>query len=158
MEWLPLVAFIALGLILLLAEIIFVPGTTVVGIAGFISMAYGIYLAYETQGTTVGTLTLFGSLVASAVMLYVSFTNRSWERFSLKNTMTSRVNEGYSKEIMIGDRGKTISSLKPIGKALLKDKEIEVRSNGDFIQENTDIEVIRIDGNRIFVKLIKTDS
>lgn len=155
MEWLPIVSFIALGLVLIIAEVIFVPGTTFVGIGGFLSMGYGIYQSYTVYGNTVGTLTLFGSLTVSIILFYISFKNRSWERFSLKNTMQGKVNQDYSFPISVGDKGVTISSLKPIGKALLQDKEIEVRSNGAFIPENVEIEVIRVDGNRIFVKPIE---
>jgi membrane-bound ClpP family serine protease len=127
MEWLPIVSFIALGLILIIAEVIFVPGTTVVGIGGFLSMGYGIYQAYEIYGNTLGTLTLFGSLLVSIFLFYLSFKNRSWERFSLKNTMQGKVNQDYQFPLHEGDRGLTISSLKPIGNAIFQDKEIEVR-------------------------------
>ncbi|MEQ9230940.1 MAG: hypothetical protein RIF46_09655, partial [Cyclobacteriaceae bacterium] len=76
MEWLPIAIFVLLGLVLIIVEIIFVPGTTVVGIAGFLSMGFGIYKAYEVFGNTVGTLTLIGSLIVSALFIYISFRNR----------------------------------------------------------------------------------
>ncbi len=151
MEWLPIAIFVLLGLVLIIVEIIFVPGTTVVGIAGFLSMGFGIYKAYEVFGNTVGTLTLIGSLIVSALFIYISFRNRSWERFSLKSTMEGRVNDGMFV-VSVGDKGKSVSSLKPIGKALFEDHELEVRSNGGFVEENVEIEVLRVEGNKIFVK------
>lgn len=155
MDWLPIAAFILIGLVLIIVEIIFVPGTTVVGIAGFLCMGYGIYQSYALYGNSVGTLTLVGSLLVSALLIYFSFRNRSWERFSLKSEMTGKVNEGYGLNVKVGDRGQSVSSLKPIGKALFDDEEVEVRSNGGYVEENQEIEVLRVEGKRIFVKPVK---
>ncbi len=155
MDWLPLAAFILIGLVLIIVEIIFVPGTTVVGIAGFLCMGYGIYQSYAIYGNSVGTLTLIGSLLVSASLIYVSFRNRSWERFSLKSEMTGKVNENDSLDVKAGDKGTSVSSLKPSGKALFNDEEVEVRSNGGFVEENQEIEVLRVEGKKIFVKPVK---
>jgi membrane-bound ClpP family serine protease len=152
MDWLPIVIFVFLGIALLIIEIIFVPGTTVVGILGFLSMVYGIYLSYSVYGNTVGTLTMVGALLVSGLFIFWSFRNRSWERFSLKTTMQGKVNEDFSFPLSIGMKGITISSLKPIGKASFDDHEMEVRSNGEFVEENVQIEVVRIDGQKVFVK------
>lgn len=158
MDWLPIAAFILIGLVLIIVEIIFVPGTTVVGIAGFLSMGYGIYQSYSLYGNSVGTLTLVASLLVSGLLIYMSFRNRSWERFSLKSEMTSKVNESFDLELQPGDKGRSVSSLKPIGKALFHDEEVEVRSNGGFVEENQEIEVLRVEGKNIFVQPVKNNS
>lgn len=151
MEWLPIAVFVLLGVILLIAEIIFVPGTTVVGILGFSSLGYGVFQSYASFGNTVGTFTLIGSLLVTLLLFYFSFKNRSWERFSLKTSMKGRVNEG-GRVLEEGMKGLTASSLKPVGKALFDDDEMEVRSNGGFVEENVEIEVLRIEGKKIFVQ------
>ena len=66
--------------------------------------------------------------------------------------MQSKVNEEFKFSIAEGDRGKTVSSLKPVGKAIFDEHEIEVRSNGGFVEENVEIEVLRIEGQKVFVK------
>ena len=55
-------------------------------------------------------------------------------------------------DLKSGDEGETLSSLKPIGKALIKEHELEVRSSGNFIAEKQKIKVIKIDNNKIFVE------
>ena len=135
-----------------MAEIIFVPGTTIVGILGFLFSGYCIYLGYEYFGATTGTLILIAGLVLNIVALVVAFKGRSWERFSLKGTIKGRYNDDYKIDLNVGDKGITISSLKPIGKATFQDQEIEVRSNGGFVDENVEIEVIRIESSKIFVE------
>lgn len=154
MEWITVIGLILLGIFLLVAEVIFIPGTTFVGIAGFICVLLGIYLGYNHFGTTTGSLILAGAILASVFALYYSFKTRSWERFSLKGEHTARFNDDYKLELKVGDKGVTISSLKPTGKAIFQDKELEVRSEGGFISENRKIEIIKIDQNKIIVTSI----
>jgi membrane-bound ClpP family serine protease len=78
----------------------------------------------------------------------LSLRGKSWERFSLKETNVSKVNE---VSLQIGDLGVTLSSLKPYGKALFGDSEVEVRSNGEFLEENTNVIIVNIESSRIFV-------
>lgn len=154
MDWLIVIGFISFGIILIIVEIIFVPGTTVVGIGGVICAGYGIYLAYSNFGPTAGTITLVVTGVISLVALVYSLKSNAWDRFSLKNTMQGKVNEEFAQKLEIGDIGESASSIKPIGKAIFNDKVIEVRSLGGWIGEKEKIKIIKIDQNRIFVEPI----
>lgn len=156
MEWLTIIGLLLFGTFLIVAEIIFVPGTTIVGILGFLFAAYGIYLGYDYFGVTTGTLILVGSALINLIALVIAFKGRSWERFSLKGSMKGRFNEDFKVDLKEGDKGMTISSLKPIGKALFNDQEIEVRSNGGFVDENMEIEVQRIESSKIFVQPVNS--
>lgn len=152
MDWLIIIGLMLLGSFLLVAEIIFVPGTTVVGILGIIFSIYCIYLGYDYYGPTTGTLILIGGLILNVVAVVLAFRGKSWERFSLKESNTGKFNDDFKYEINIGDRGITVSSLKPIGKAMFGEHQIEVRSDGGFVKENIEIEVKRIELSKIFVK------
>ena len=152
MEWLIIIGLMLFGTFLLVAEIIFVPGTTIVGILGFIFSAYCIYLGYDYFGATTGTLILIGGAVLNVVALVLAFKGKSWERFSLKGTMTSKFNDDIKHNVKVGDRGTSISSLKPVGKALFGDHETEVSSNGGYLDENIEIEVIKIESSKIIVQ------
>lgn len=155
MDWITISGLILLGTFLIIAEIIFVPGTTVVGILGFIFCIYGVYLGYDYYGASTGTLILLGALTVNVAALVIAFKGKSWERFSLKGSIKGKFNEDFNLNLKVGDKGTTISSLKPVGKALFDDNEIEVRSNGGFVDENAEIEVIRIESSKIFVQPIK---
>lgn len=155
MDWITIIGLIVFGLFLLVAEIIFVPGTTVVGILGLVFSIYGIYLGYDYFGTTVGTLILTASLVANILAMVYAFKGKSWERFSLKGSMTGKFNDDIKLNLKEGDKGMTISSLKPLGKALFNEHEVEVRSNGGFISENIEIEIQRIESSKFFVQPVK---
>ena len=156
MEWLTIIGLMLFGTFLIVAEIIFVPGTTVVGILGFIFSAYCIYLGYDYFGPTTGTLILIGGAILNVLALVLAFKGKSWERFSLKGTMEGRFNEEMKHDIKIGDRGRSISSLKPVGKALFGEIEMEVSSNGGFVNENIEIEVVRIESSKIIIEPVNS--
>lgn len=151
MEWVTIIGLAFFGICLIVIEVIFVPGTTFVGIAGFICLGLVIYLGYEYFDNTTGTIILISTFAGSITALVLAFKSNAWERFSLKGTNTGRFNEDFKVILTIGDEGKTISSLKPFGKAIFNDKEIEVRSNGEYIRENEPVKVTRIEPNKIFV-------
>ena len=56
MEWITVLALIIFGLCLVVVEIIFVPGTTLVGVMGFLFLVAGVYLGFEYfDNTTAAT-------------------------------------------------------------------------------------------------------
>ncbi|MEQ6121166.1 NfeD family protein [Reichenbachiella sp. MALMAid0571] len=151
-EWVIIASLILVGIALVVVEIIFVPGTTIVGILGFALGGYGIYLGYDYFGSTSGHIILVASvLLAFAAILY-SFKSDVWKRFSNKSVISSKVNEGLTSGLKEGDVGESVSSLKPIGKALFGDKEYEVSSRGNFITEKQSVKIIKIDKNKIYVE------
>ncbi|MEP1093939.1 MAG: hypothetical protein ABJG78_02450 [Cyclobacteriaceae bacterium] len=152
MDWITVIGLVVFGIILLVAEIIFVPGTTIVGILGLLFSGYGIYLSYDNFGPTTGTIFLLSTLILNTIALVLAFKGRSWERFSLKSSMTGKFNQDIKLGLKEGDIGQSISSLKPVGKALFDDNEVEVRSNGGYINENVEIEILRIESKKIFVQ------
>jgi membrane-bound ClpP family serine protease len=86
------------------------------------------------------------------LLLVLALKLKTWQRFGLQSTIDGRVS-GIDKETLkSGDTGKTVSRLAPIGKALIHDKLYEVRSDGSYINNNSDIIITRIEGNKIFVE------
>ncbi|MDX1627402.1 MAG: NfeD family protein [Fulvivirga sp.] len=154
-DWVTVAILVFLGIALVLAEIIFVPGTTFVGILGFISGIIGIYLGFTYFGAVTGWWILGGTALAFILSLYFGFRGDTWDRFSLKDTSLGKFNEGYSSKLQVAERGKTLSALRPIGKAEFNDKTYEVRSYGNYIDSNTEVEIVKIDGNNIYVEPLK---
>lgn len=147
-----ILGFILFGLALIVVEIIFIPGTTIAGIGGFVCSAYGVYLSFQEFGTQGGILTVIFTVTVSLIALVVSFKTRSWELFSLKKTMKSKVNEEFRLPLNVGDQGVTISSLRPIGKALFNDHELEVTSLDGFVEEKQAIKIIKVEGQKVIVE------
>lgn len=153
-EVISIIVLILLGLGLILVELIFVPGTTFVGIVGFVLTGIGIYLVFDTYGATAGYATILGSALVSAIGIVYSFRSNAWDRFSLKSAIRSKVNEDDVYTFQVGERGKAISDIKPVGKAEIFGKLYEVRSKGEYISNGQAIQVVKIDQKRIFVEPI----
>jgi len=154
MGFTEIIIIVLLGLILILAEVFFIPGTTVVGIAGGIIMAAGIYLSYKYLGNTQGTIILASSISISGFLLYLSFKMRVWEKFSIKTEITGKVNTIEGKGLKAGDEGKARSAIRPMGAAEFNGLIVEVSSLGGFIDAGTKIKIIKISKSKIFVKSI----
>jgi membrane-bound ClpP family serine protease len=152
MSVLSIVLLILLGILLILVELLIIPGITVAGIGGFLLIAGGIFCGYYFHNTTTGNYILLGSTVTMILLLVLALKLKTWQRFGLQSTIDGRVS-GIDKETLkSGDTGKTVSRLAPIGKALIHDKLYEVRSDGSYINNNSDIIITRIEGNKIFVE------
>ena len=154
-DWITVLALISLGIIFIIVEILFVPGTTIVGILGILSTLFGVYLSFVYYGSTVGTWLAAGSGVLFIGAIYIAFKQKTWDRFSLKDTMQGKFNEGLTSQLQIAQRGKALSSLRPFGKAEFGGKEFEVRTFGDYLDSGTEVEIARINGNTIYVQPIK---
>lgn len=154
MEWFSILLLIIMGLALLIVELIFIPGTTIIGLLGMIFIIVGVYFGFEAYGTTTGMYILAGTLILTGVTLYLGFKSNAWEQFSLKTSMQGKFNEGLSDSLNLGDEGVATSTLKPIGKAEINDNEYEVTSMGGFLDSGEKIKIIKIDRNKIIVEPI----
>ena len=153
MEWTIVISLVAIGLILLIVEILFVPGTTLVGVLGFIVLGIGVGLSFKYFGSEIGWFVLGSTAVGAGLALYVSFKSNLWSRFALKDSNTGKVNEN-PVDLNVGDEGITVSALRPIGKAEIKSKTFEVKTLGSYVEANQRIRVIQINLNQIFVEPI----
>ena len=153
-EWSTVISLVVFGLVLVVAEVIFVPGTTVVGIIGFCFLVVGVGLSFKYFGSEVGWVMLGSTSVASGGLLYFSFTTNVWRRFSLKSSNKGKVNEGELDQLVVGMEGRAISALRPIGKAEVNEQIVEVRTNGDYLDSGSRIRIIKIVSNQIIIEPI----
>ncbi len=150
--WVIIIALLAIGLGLIIIELVFIPGTTVVGLLGLIFTIVGIVISYRHFGNDIGLYILLGTSAAAWVTLYFSFRSRAWSRFSHKSAIDSKVNEGMLKELNVGDEGTTRSALRPIGTAEFGNRNFEVRTTGTFLDTGTRVKIVRIQSNQIIVE------
>ena len=156
MTWLIILILLIGGLILLILELLVVPGTTVVGIIGFILMAVGIWQSYMLYGAVWGSLILMSTLVLASIGFYLSLQSKTWNKAMLNKSIDSKVNT-ESQKLHIGEKGRTVSIINPMGKAIFNNEFYEVSSFGDFIETDQDVKIISIDGTKITVALDSTE-
>ena len=154
LDWITVVLLIGIGLLLVVVELVFVPGTTVVGILGFILAAIGIWIGYAALGTTIGHIILAASVLTGITAFVYSFRSDSWSKFALKDRNRSFVNEDSPHMLQVGEEGRTVSALRPQGTALFADRPHEVQTRGEFVAPNAAVRIIRLEQNKIIVEPI----
>lgn len=144
-------ALIILGLVLLLAEILLVPGIGFAGILGLLSMGGSCYLAFTYHGTTTGLVVLSVILVLLILFLVWALRAKTWEKMSLKTNITSKA-VAPEAAVSVGDKGVSITRLAPMGNARFGNNVLEVSSMSGIINSNMEVEVVMLDDQKIYVK------
>jgi membrane-bound ClpP family serine protease len=148
-----IVALILLGLFLIVVEIFLIPGITLAGIGGLGCLVGGVIYAYSNYGNTVGHITLISTIALTAFTLAFSLRSKTWKFFMLNTNIEGNVTtEVLADKIQPGDSGLTISRLTPMGKVRINQLVLEAKSEGTYIDQKTEIVVVRFDGPRVIVK------
>lgn len=143
---------IALGLILILLEIFVIPGTSVFGIAGGVLIVFSIWQAYSIYGSNRGDIIVIATIAIIAATIFIAFKTNTWRRMMLNTNVTGRVNEIEADKLHAGDIGKSISRISPAGTALFDNELYEVHTTGDFIDQEKELIITKLEDNKIFVK------
>lgn len=157
-----------LGLILLLIELFYIPGFGIAGITGIILMIGSIFLSLigNFPTITMSDITLAlgqisGALITSLILLIIigKFLPQSkiWNKLILVDS--EKVDEGFVSipdlTFLKGQKGKAITPLRPAGIALINGKRYDVITDGEFITQNSLIEVVDVEGLKVKVREIK---
>jgi len=159
MESLGIVIFlIVMGILLFLVEFLIVPGITIAGIGGAISIITGVVLAFYYEGPTTGLIVLISAAVLIGLTVVFMLKAGTWKKLMLDKASDStvdfiKINEG---RIKVGDTGKTITRLNPMGKVMVGNEYYEAKSMDKLIDQNTDVEIVKIESNKIIVKPLNT--
>lgn len=146
-------AVILLGILFLLLEIFLLPGVGIAAVAGVLFVVGGIVYAYVYIGATEGNILLAASaLLLGGGFLYL-LRSKSLKKISLDTEIDGTVDTGDLRTIKVGDTGKTISRLNPMGKVSVNGVMVEGKSvDGEMIDEDSEIEVLKVDFSNVIVK------
>ena len=141
-----------LGIILILIEIFLIPGITITAVLGGVFSLGGIYYAFTSLGTMGGIITLILNVIAMGVSFVYLIKSRALDKIALKTDIDSTIASEKDINILVGDTGTTVSRLNPIGKVKVNNITMEGKSLGDFIDEETEIEVVKVSPMQLLVK------
>jgi membrane-bound ClpP family serine protease len=147
-----IILLLLIGMALVFAEILVIPGTSIAGFVGFLFYFIGILFTYDHYGKSTGHWVLLGTFTASLVFIFLALRSGFWNKFQLENKLEGSINDLDIGDIEIGDRGEALSALRPSGNALFHNEIFEVQTQGEFLDAHTEIEVTLIEDNRIIVK------
>ncbi|MBA3648341.1 MAG: hypothetical protein H0W62_07300 [Chitinophagales bacterium] len=153
MSWWEVILILLAGWILVFLEVFFIPGITIFAAIGAMSMVTGVVLAYGTFGIVSGTITLISTALFTVLSIMFGFKSGLFNVITLKTIQHGKMNLIDTEKIKVGDIGIALSKIGTIGKALFNDTTYEVESMGEYIDEKTPIEVIKISMNKIFIKM-----
>ena len=154
MTWFTIVILLLLGLLFIVLELIFIPGTTFVGIIGVILTITGVFFTFQDFGTGAGWLAIGLALLANAIAIVVALRSGTWEKMGLKGTSTSRVNDDIVYDLQEGDIGKAISALRPSGTVEFKEQLLEASTFGEYVSAGQKVRIIEIQGKTIYVETL----
>jgi membrane-bound ClpP family serine protease len=147
-----IIGLIIVGIVLILLELLVIPGTTLVGIVGIISIGLSIYLSYKQFGTTTGNYILISAVVLFIVALFFVLRSNTWKKASLDEKIDSKIAIINDSKKYIGQTALTITRLNPIGKININGEYYEAKSYYNIIEPQTEVEIINIEGNTFIVK------
>lgn len=148
-----IIAFLLIiAILLVLLEVFMLPGITVAGVGGFIFAIGGIAYAYVQVGTVVGNISLISSIIIFSIAFVWLLRSKALDKIALKTNVDGKIASNNDLNIHPADEGITLSRLAPMGKARINGITVEVKSTGDFINEHTSIEVLKVDAGSILVQ------
>lgn len=154
MEIVILSALVILGVILLLLELLVIPGVGIAGIGGFVLLGLAVWYVYSVFGLLAGHITLACLGVMLIFFLCFALRSKTWKRATLKAEIDGKSDGQPNAPIHVGDRGVTTSRLNPAGKALINNDFFEVRTFDKFVDNGVQVEVVKIENRTIFVQEI----
>jgi membrane-bound serine protease (ClpP class) len=173
------IGLLILGFLLLLAEVLIIPGFGVAGIAGIALILFSIYsstvdlggetlrekLIPDTPADWIDVrawlTTLIGSLVlgvGAALLLmknlhYFPIINRAFIAPPQRAARDSSAVTSHGRVALpVGTRGVALTVLRPAGKAHFSVGDVDVVSDGEFIAAGAPVEVVLVEGHRVVVR------
>ncbi len=139
------------GILLLLAEILLVPGVGVAGIFGLLALIGSCVYSFHFFGTTVGTVIISINVVLVVALTIYVLRAKTWKRFSLNTKIDNSV-ASDTEPLVIGDVGRTTTRLAPMGSARFASGVYEVKALEGMLDAGVEVEVVLIEDNKIIVK------
>lgn len=146
---------LAIGVILIIVEILLIPGTSITGILGLGALGYGVWMAYNSLDSTTASITVVSAVIILAILVYLSLKSKTWRKAVLKTEIDSKIEFESLSNLKIGDVGISHSRLASVGKAQFGDNIYEVYAYNGFIEEGKSIKIFKIEDNKVFVTINK---
>ncbi len=156
------------GVGLLLVEIFVIPGFGLAGVGGIACIIAGIYLSLVGALEHVTWQDLGGAAYRLGLALLVTilgaialarFGPRTgiWRKISLPDEQ--KRDEGYvagkNYRSYLGKTGIALTPLRPAGTGQFGEERLDVVTEGEFIEQNRPIKIVRVEGYRLVVREIK---
>lgn len=154
MEYVITASLVLFATILLVVEVMLIPGFGFTGLLGVASMIGGVAYSFFVIGSLAGWITLLIACAICVALFVWALYGNSLDKVALKKKINSTVKEDEISKFSVGDKGIARTRLALIGEAEINGLIVEVKSESGLVDEGTSVEVVRISGDTIFVKTI----
>lgn len=149
------ITLIIVGLLLLGAELIIIPGFGVAGILGILSIVASCWVAFAKIGVTAGIIVILTNIVLVVATTVLMLRSKTWKKLTLRTNINAKVDSiPAEKGIVAGTRGITVTRLAPAGKVQFGETAVEAFTRDSLVEPGKEVEVCEMDGNKIYVKQI----
>ncbi len=148
----PIILLSIFGFLLIIAEILLIPGIFITGIIGIGSLVASCYFGFEYYGEVGGYITIAVNTIIAVVIVVYCLRAKTWKKLSLNTEIDSKADSTPNeKGIAVGSVGVTSTRLAPMGNVLFGDITAEATALGSLIDADQTVRVVRIEGNKIYV-------
>ena len=155
------------GVVLLLVEVLLIPGFGIAGISGIGIILWGLYelllpdvpVGQEIHSMAITGLTIgiIGGIIGLILLFKLMTKTEFWQK--LTSPTVQKKDEGYNSSIgledLIEQKGVADTDLRPSGWINVGNQRIFVVTEGSYIDQNDNVIILSVDGNRVVVRKIK---
>ncbi len=153
MVWI-IALLILVGALMLVVELVLVPGITVAAIGALGCYGGAAWVAYDKFGVG-GLLWVVGSIiVVTLVSTWFLLRAKTWKRFALGEKIESKSGEAPSVRVHKGDRGVALSRLAPMGSVEVDGRIYEAKTMGGFVDQHQAVEVVGFENLNVIVRAV----
>ncbi len=156
--WVPCLVLSLLGLALLIAEL-FMPGFGISGICGVLCLISVCVIQFVSNKPLVAILvTAVLGVILIAMVIVFMLSLKKGMLFRSPIVLKERIEaeavkpSSGSLEHLIGKTGTALTPLRPSGIALIDGTRYSVETQATFIDKNSEVTVLSVDGTKITVK------
>lgn len=147
---------VLLGALMLVVELVLLPGITVAAIGALGCYGGAAWLAYDRFGVN-GLLWVVAAIIALTVAAtWFSLRAKTWRRFALADKIEGKSGDAPAKKVRKGDRGRTLSRLAPMGTVIVDGQTYEAKTMGGFVDPDREVEVVGFENLNVIVKPVNS--
>ena len=151
-----IITLILLGLLLVLAEILLIPGVGIAGVLGLLAMGGSCAYAFMEMGNMTGIIVTSVNAVLLVALIIWILRAQTWKRLSLETNIDSKA-VVPEVEVSVGDKGRSVTRLAPMGTVRFGDNSLEVTSMEGLIDPGMDVQVVAIEDAKIYVSIVNNN-
>lgn len=150
-----ILALMVAGVLFLALEIFVLPGVGLAGALGTILLLGGAVGAFTAFGPAGGLLTSLVSLGAVSGAIFLVAKTRVGRALVHREAQVGKsVDNAYAG--LVDRRGRTLTPLRPSGIVRIGDAEIDVVTQGEYVDVGREVRVIEVEGGRVVVREISS--